>query len=347
MFSFSTIFKRRNFLVRIIPVQIDCDTINDEAGQSSILSTSQTRKNLNFQSSSKMYPSLALIYVMFVTVIIVVMFIPIFIQFPEIYTVSNSGIFGDILRKSVRLKIMESISIGCTLPMLSDKFLDQVTDRNTKMTLSMWHRILFLVAFFISSILYLNLSDTYFMAYLYIVLNNTKVLLVGAVTSYSVLNGNIMKSLRSKISFLIPVVIGGFRFVFETYSLLFPEYHLLQGIATALVYLTFVSFFGVQIPWYYLLWGRYRVNKTLSNDEKKECVYMVAMLFYIVACQIIVATFGYTESWLDTGEEILIGYIVVQTVCILLATVLPTWFMRKIVQVSKQQMHIITGYYHS
>lgn len=311
------------------------NTINDvEVGQSSVLLTSQTSTNPNFQKSNKMYLSLASIYLVFVTVFIVAMFVPIFIQFPEIHTVSNSGIFGDTLRKSIRLKIMESVSMGCTLPMLSDKFLDQVTDKNAEITLSMWHRILFLVTFSVSSILYLNLSDYYYMAYLYIVLNNTKVLLVGAVTSYSVLSGTIMKSLRCKISFLIPVVIGGLRFVFEAYSLLFPEYLFLRVIATALVYLTFVSFFGVQIPWYYLLWRRYCVNKTLSNDEKKECVYMVAMLFYIVACQIVAASFGYTESWLYTGEDILVGYIVVQIVCILLATVLPTWFMRKIVQVS-------------
>jgi len=60
---------------------------------------------------------------------------------------------------------------------------------------------------------------------------------------------------------------------------------------------------------------------------------MLAMLFYIVACQVVAAIFNWPESWLDTGENILIGYIVVQIVCILLATVLPPWFMRKVVQV--------------
>ena len=37
-------------------------------------------------------------------------------------------------------------------------------------------------------------------------------------------------------------------------------------------------------------------------------------------------------SWLNTREEVLIGYIVVQIICILLATVLPNWFIRKVVQ---------------
>ena len=227
---------------------------------------------------------------------------------------------------------MEGISIGCALPMLSDKFLDQVTDKNTKMTLSMWHRILFLVAFTISSILYLNLSDYYFMPYLYIVLNDTKIFLVGAVTSYSVLNGTIMKSLRSKIIFFFPVVIGGSYYAFEAYSLLFPEYSLLSSVTKILFFLMFVSFCAVLILWSHHLWSRYRVNKTLNYEEKKECVYMMSMIFFVVACQIVNGICGYTDSWLNTREGVLIGYIVVQIICILLATVLPNWFIRKVVQ---------------
>ena len=227
----STLFKKR---VAVIPV--DDHHIDDvEAGQKPTILPNSHSNNSNNSSNSinkdfKKLNSIALIYSVFVVVTVCAMFIPIFISFRGIRSVSYSGIFGDALRNSSRLKIMEGISIGCALPMLSDKFLDQVTDKNTKMTLSMWHRILFLVAFTISSILYLNLSDYYFMPYLYIVLNDTKIFLVGAVTSYSVLNGTIMKSLRSKIIFFFPVVIGGSYYAFEAYSLLFPEYSLLSSI---------------------------------------------------------------------------------------------------------------------
>jgi hypothetical protein len=42
-------------------------------------------------------------------------------------------------RYITNVKIMESISVGCAWPMLlSDKFLDHVSDKNTEMTLSMW-----------------------------------------------------------------------------------------------------------------------------------------------------------------------------------------------------------------
>ena len=94
----------------------------------------------------------------------------------------------------------------------------------------------------------------------------------------------------------------------------------------------FVSFCTVLILWSHLLWSRYRVNKTLNYEEKKECVYMMSMIFFVVACQIVNGICGYTDSWLNTGEEVLIGYNVVQIICIQLATVLPNWLIRKVVQ---------------
>lgn len=327
----AALFKKRN-LDKIIPFPVDDHFNNDvEAGpKSTILPTSNSEISRKDLKQPNFIPYF---YIVFVVVAVFAMFVPIFINFRGIHAVSYSGTFGDTLRTSTRLKIMESISIGCSLPMLSDKFLDQVTDKNARMTLSMWHRILFLLAVSISSILYLNLSDYYFMPYLYIVLNDTKILLVGAITSYSVFNGTIMKSLRSKIIFFVPVVIVGLYYVFEAYSLIFPEYQLLSSITVLLFYIMFVSFCAVLIPWHYLLWCRYRVNKTLNNEEKKECVYMMAMVFFVAACQFVNALFGYTGSWLTTRVEVCIGYIVVQIICTLLATVLPTWFMRKVVQV--------------
>ena len=120
-----------------------------------------------------------------------------------------------------------------------------------------------------------------------------------AVASYSVLNGTIMKSLRSKIVFFFPaVVIGGFYYAFEAYSLVFPEYSLLSSIKKILFFLLFVSFCTVLISWSHLLCSRYRVNKTLNYEEKKECVYMMSMIFFVVACQIVngICTLGSTQE---------------------------------------------------
>lgn len=305
----------------------------------------QAQQNTSLMSShyqNLLASRIAFIYFVVIIVTVCAMFIPIFMQFKGIHNVSVRGIFGDALETSSRLKIVEGISIGCTLPMLSDNFLNKVTDKDIRMTLSMWHRLLFLTIFSISSVLYLSFSDYFFMPYLYIILYHTKILLVGAVTSYAVLEGTIVKSLLSKCMFFAPFLIVATRAVFQSYSLVFPQYTFLNTVTALLYYPSLISFFGVQLSWFYLLWRRYRTNKTLNNEEKKECVYMLAMLFYIVACQAVTAIFGWPESWLDTGEEILIGYIVIQIVCILLATVLPTWFMRKVVQVIFVSLGIVT-----
>ena len=71
----------------------------------------------------------------------------------------------------------------------------------------------------------------------------------------------------------------------------------------------------------------------MGNEELKETAYMLATFSFIVSSIIITAIFGW-PTWPDRGEEILIGYIVVQILCILVASVLPTMFMRKVVQVS-------------
>ena len=279
----------------------------------------------------KIFP--VLIYVFIIAISICAMIVPIFIHFKRLKNISNGGIFGIAVRTSTRLMITESLSIGCTLPMLSDNFLDRFTDKNTKLTLSMWHRNLFLIACSISGVLYLSLSDYYFMPYLYVVLFRTKILFVGAITNYAVLSGTIIKSWKMKLILFTPVPIAAFSFVLEVYTLLFPENSLLSNTSTVFYYLTMITFSGAQIPWFYLLWCRYRVNKTLNNEEKKECVYMLGMLFYFIAVQLVNVIFGYPDSWLNTGDKLLVGYIVAQIVCILLATVLPTRFMRKVVQV--------------
>ena len=320
---------------RIVPVQIE--VIDIDAHKSKCPQESLSSKTL--PKMKNIFP--VLIYVIIVAISVCAMIVPIFIQYTRLQNISNSGIVGVAIRTSTRLMIMESMSIGCTLPMLSDNLLDRFTDKNTKLTLSMWHRNLFLFTCSISGFLYLCLSDYYFMPYLYIVLIRTKVLLVGAITSYAVLSGTIMKSLKMKLMFFTPVPIVALSFVLEVYTLLFPENHFLSILSTVFYYLAMITFFAVQFPWFYLLWRRYQVNKTLNNEEKKEFVYMLAMLFYAIAAQLVNVIFGYPDSWLATGDNLLIGYIVAQVVCILLATVLPTRFMRKVVQVRTSYISFI------
>ena len=328
-------FKRKD-LEKVSPAdEVDNTALRDDDGKSAVITKSSSIVNKKTNTLSHIMNIPMLTYVVVVILTVSAMLVPLFVEVSRIQYISES-IFGDALRTSTRLIIMESISIGCTLPTLSDVLLDRFTsdDQKTKMTLTMWHRIFFLLTFSIAGLVYLSFSDYYFMAYLYIFFNRIKVILVGAVTSYAVSSGTVMGSLRSKICFLIPVLICAIRFVIEAYSLVYPENRLLSLLTGILYYLSFISFFGVHIPWYYLLWRRYRVNKILTNEEKKEAVYMLAMLFYIVVSTIINVFFGWADPWAETVGDNLVGFIAVQIVCILLATVLPTRFMRKVVQVN-------------
>ena len=159
--------------------------------------------------------------------------------------------------------------------------------------------------------------------------------MAGSVTFYVVSQGRVAQnSMLSKGLLFVPVLFCGLSFTVQTYDLVFPGHFALIVVAWLLYYAAILSFFVVQGPWYWTLWKHFQQNKTLGNEEQKESVYMLAMLFYMVACTVVTAVFGWPYAWTDTGENILIGYIVVQILCILLATVLPTMFMRKVVQVS-------------
>ena len=275
-------------------------------------------------------------YVTIVVVAVCAMLVPIFIEGTRINDISSSGIFGDELQTSTRLMIMQSISIGCTLPTISDFFLDQVTSDGNKarMTLSMRHRIIVLSAFSIAGVLYLIFSDCYYIAYLYIILTRSKVLIGAAATFYTISYGTITNSVRSKFIHLIPVLVCAMRFVFEAYNLVYPEKVFFRSASAVFDYLVYISVLGVQLPWFYLVWCRYQRNQyKLNNEEKKETLFMLAMLFYVVANQVVRVILGWPKSWSETGADVLVGYVLVQIICILLTIVIPARFMRKVVQV--------------
>eukprot|EP01036_Dinobryon_divergens_P041643 gene41643-55216_t len=119
----------------------------------------------------------AVLYFAAVLVPVCAMFVPMFLS-DRIHEISTMGVLGEALRTSTRLVIAESISIGCTLPVLSDMFVDRITvpasRRAETMSLSMRHRLLLTLTFLGTSVLYISLSDRYFMAFLYIILNRTK-----------------------------------------------------------------------------------------------------------------------------------------------------------------------------
>ena len=211
---------------KITPLQVDENLA--EMDLETVVKVSKYLKNtvtgINVFSTMNVF---MFIYVAIVLAAVCTMLVPLITEVGRIHNISNGGILGDTLRTSTRLMILESISIGCTLPTIFDVFLDQLPccNRNkAKMTLgSMWHRIIFLSAFSIAGVLYLDLSDCYFMAYLCIILTRSKVLIAGSVTFYTISCGIITNSRKSKVFLLTPVLLSGFRIVFEAYSLVYLE----------------------------------------------------------------------------------------------------------------------------
>ena len=108
-----------------------------------------------------------MIFFAFVTISTIVIIAPIFF-YDGMKDISDHGIFGETLRTSINLKIAESICIGSTLPMLVDVFLDKISkvkEITGRMNISE-NRTLFILAFSMSSAMYLCLGIYDFMPFL-------------------------------------------------------------------------------------------------------------------------------------------------------------------------------------
>ena len=264
--------------------------------------------------------------------------IPIFIFEGAVKTISNEGNFGETLRFSTGLKISESVCIGSTLPMLTDIFLDGLFPsqvRSLLLTISTEHRIIFLILFSLASALYLSLSDFNFMPYLYICLFRLKIVLLGALSYSLVSEGVISKAWKiPKTVFLLPILSCGLFTVFDCYSLLFLDVTILRTMTMIFFTITAISVLFVQLIWFLCLWRQYlRDNSIIDNKVIIEVVYMASTVFYLIACQILRAFFGFTVTWLDTDESPLIGYSIVQVTVIILIAALPGRLIRHVAEV--------------
>lgn len=261
--------------------------------------------------------------------------IPLLFFEEAINRVSNQGIFGETLRKSLNLKISESICIGCTLPMLVDIFLDGFSSARKLLTISMMQRTILLVSFSIASAAYLSFGDFHFMPFLYICLIRSKVLLLGIIT-FSVVSNGVISTIWKipQTAFVVPILACGLFTIFECYSLIFLDVDILSTLNTIFFSIAVISFCFLQSIWFYCLWRQYHKDKSiLDNEVVTEVVYMSTTLFYLFACEIVRASFGFTETWFETSERPLVGYSVVQVIVTILIAALPGRLIRNVAEV--------------
>ena len=257
---------------------------------------------------------------------------------------SEDGVFEDALRNSITLKIFEGICVGSTFPMLLDILLDQFSKVHHS-TIDITLRTIWLIALSSSSIIYIAFSDFFLVPYLYVFLLRSRLMLLGSLTFYYISNGRIVSGWKiNKAIIAMPVIGCGVYNAFYIYSLLIPENKMLNDVAVVILVLTLVAFLVVESIWFYYLRQEYLKFKRLSNEVVTEIMYMVTMLVYLAASQIVHAIFGF-KSWFESGEQPLIGNAVIQLLMILFATVLPGRLVRIIAAVSMKMLFDFYEYY--
>ena len=83
---------------------------------------------------------------------------------PRIYSMSQRGSLGYVLRTSVTVKVMAGISIGTTFPVMADMILDNFSNISF---FDLTNTCVVLLVIIMSGTLYLTLNDQYYMAFLY------------------------------------------------------------------------------------------------------------------------------------------------------------------------------------
>ena len=217
--------------------------------------------------------------------------------------------------------------------MLLDILLDQFSNVRYS-AIDITQRTIWLIALSSFSILYIACSNFFFMPFLYVFLLRSRLLLLGSLTFYYISKGRIVSGWKiNKAIIAMPVIGCGFYNAFDLYSLLIPESKMLNDVAMIALVLTLVAFLVVESIWFYYLRQEYLKLKRLSKHVVTEIMYMVTILVYLFASQMLHAIYGF-KSWFQSGEQPLIGNAVIQLLMILLATVLPGRLVRIIAAVS-------------
>eukprot|EP01035_Chromulina_nebulosa_P028354 gene28354-37415_t len=195
---------------------------------------------------------------------------------PRIRSISQTGSLGDILRSSVTIKVSEGITIGSTLPVMMDIFLDKIENISV---LNLTNTFIAIFVIITSGTLYLSLNDRYFMTYLYISLYGFRMVSITSAILYSISKGVI--ATRWKMNpwiFLWPIISLASSNILLSLNLLFPEYGAIPILLSMTRLAATIALFVMHGYWFFNLWRNYRTHKQLDLDEKKEMTYMVGEL---------------------------------------------------------------------
>lgn len=258
---------------------------------------------------------------------------PFFYSQQRIKNFSIAGVFGDTLRTSVTLKILESLCIGTTLHVQVDLLLDKVFLTSKWNTI--FQRIISHFVLMVTGIIYLSCYDQFYMPYLYTCCFSMKSIIPTSVILYSISKGVV--STKWEINhgfFLVPVLCAALSAVMISFGLIYPEYRVFQNLLSASYITGIASFVVLEVYWFYSLWRHWRAsNHGLEYEETKEMTYMIGLLCAFLTFLVLNSGVQNNSSWSDMDEKSLISYYIMQAVYSIWLTVLPMRFLRTLSEV--------------
>ena len=257
---------------------------------------------------------------------------------PHIRATSLMGSLGYVLRTSVTIKVMVGISIGTTLPVMVDVFLDRFSDISF---LDLKNTFVVVSVIIVFGTMYLSLNDQYYMAYLYACFYYALMIVTTSSILYSISQGVV--ATQGKLNpflFLIQVILIAAIYIFVSLTMLFPANNIFVVMVKTSRILLMITFSTMEGWWFYSLWRYYQIHKQFGVDEMKETTYMVGELFFFV-CHVAIGFQGTVkENFHNADENFLIMYYIVLIFCSIFMTVLPGRLLRKISEIKESLLRL-------
>ena len=257
---------------------------------------------------------------------------------PRIHEISVSGTLGNVLRTSVTIKVMAGISIGTTLPVLTDIFLDKISNISF---VDLTNTFVVILGIILSSTLYLSLNDQYYMAYLYVSLLFMVTIISTSAILQSISRGVVATKWKmNPLWFTIPTVGLLATYIFVILVVLFPEISVFILVLYIIRIVGAATYLWLEGYWFYCLWRHYKSIQRFGVDEMKEVTYMVGELVFVCFLSADYLISHNALKFLNADENFLIIYYTIVILCCLIMTVLPGRLLRKLSEIKESVLQM-------
>eukprot|EP01036_Dinobryon_divergens_P039425 gene39425-51965_t len=257
----------------------------------------------------------------------------------RINSISQLGSFSDTLKTSVLLKIFEGISIGSALPSLVDIILDKVSNKSSVDIADHYNFFPVFMMMVVTGTMYLSLYDQDFIGYLYACNFGIKILTFTSVITHSLSTGVIATQRKiPSFLFILPVIGFAAMNICMSYSLIFPNSAACSALLSVFSFIALISLVGLSVWWFYSLWCYYQTTHYLTFEEKKETLYLVGCLLYMVLFSAFSAKTS--SDWFSVDEKSLIIFCILFISGLLSLTVVPNRLLKSINEIKELALRL-------